>query len=169
VQGVPKSGAGDRTVALDAGTVADIRRHRREQATERENAAGAVGSGFEFTDEHGAPLHPADVTRAFHVIAYLAGLPPVRLHDLRHGAATLLLAAGYDMKVVQGTLGLSSITVAADTYTSVLPPARPPVGRGRRRPHPPGSGPDTATPTTAGGSSRARTPTVRPASRLCDE
>ena len=121
VQGVPKSGAGDRTVALDAGTVADIRRHRREQAAERENAAGAAGSGFEFTDEHGAPLHPADVTCAFHVIAYLAGLPPVRLHDLRHGAATLLLVAGYDMKVVQETLGLSSITVAADTYTSVLP------------------------------------------------
>ena len=57
----------------------------------------------------------------FHMIAYLAGLPPIRLHDLRHGAATLLLAAGHDMKVVQETLGLSSITIAADTYTSVLP------------------------------------------------
>ena len=50
------------------------------------------------------------------MIAYLAGLPPVRLHDLRHGAATLLLAAGHDMKVVQATLGLSSITIAGDTY-----------------------------------------------------
>ena len=57
----------------------------------------------------------------FQLIAYLAGLPPIRLHDLRHGAATLLLAAGHDMKVVQETLGLSSITIAADTYTSVLP------------------------------------------------
>src|ERR1700743_3427476 len=55
------------------------------------------------------------------MIAYLAGLPPIRLHDLRHGAATLLLAAGHDMRVVQETLGLSSITIAADTYTSVLP------------------------------------------------
>ena len=55
------------------------------------------------------------------MLAYLAGLPPIRLHDLRHGAATLLLAAGHDMKVVQETLGLSSITIAADTYTSVLP------------------------------------------------
>jgi integrase len=50
-----------------------------------------------------------------------AGLPPIRLHDLRHGAATLLLAAGHDMKMVQEILGLSSITIAADTYTSVLP------------------------------------------------
>jgi integrase len=122
VQGAPKSDAGDRTVALDTVTVADIRRHRREQDTEREKAGDAwAGSGFEFTDEHGGPLHPADVTYAFHMIAYLAGLPPVRLHDLRHGAATLLLAAGHGMKVVQQTLGLSSITIAGDTYTSVLP------------------------------------------------
>jgi integrase len=122
VQGAPKSDAGDRTVALDTVTVADIRRHRREQDTEREKAGDAwVSSGFEFTDEQGCPLHPADVTYAFHMIAYLAGLPPVRLHDLRHGAATLLLAAGHGMKVVQETLGLSSITLAGDTYTSVLP------------------------------------------------
>ena len=122
VQGAQKSDAGDRTVALDTVTVADIRRHRREQDTEREKAGDAwAGSGFEFTDEHGGPLHPADVTYAFHMIACLAGLPPVRLHDLRHGPATLLLAAGHGMKVVQATLGLSSITIAGDTYTSVLP------------------------------------------------
>lgn len=50
-----------------------------------------------------------------------AGLPPNRLHDLRRGAASFLLAAGYDMKVVQETLRLSSITSAADIYTSLLP------------------------------------------------
>jgi integrase len=122
VQGVPKSDAGERTVALDTDTVADIAAWRREQDTEKEAAGDAwSGSGFEFTDETGSPLHPATVTDAFHLIAYLAGLPPIRLHDLRHGAATLLLAAGHDMKVVQETLGLSSITIAADTYTSVLP------------------------------------------------
>jgi integrase len=44
-----------------------------------------------------------------------------RTHDLRHGAATLALAAGVDMKVVQAMLRHSSITVTADTYTSVLP------------------------------------------------
>lgn len=120
--GRAKSDAGDRTVALDAETVADLRRHRREQDIERKNAGDDWNdSGFEFTDEQGGRLHPADVTYAFHMIAYLAGLSPIRLHDLRHGAATLLLAAGYDLKVVQETLGLSSITIAADTYTSVLP------------------------------------------------
>jgi len=48
-------------------------------------------------------------------------MPPVRLHDLRHGAATLALAAGVDLRVVQDMLGHSSIVLTADTYTSVLP------------------------------------------------
>ncbi|MFI9593775.1 tyrosine-type recombinase/integrase [Nonomuraea sp. NPDC052265] len=60
-------------------------------------------------------------------LAYLAGLPPIRLHDLRHGAASLMLAAGVEMKVVQETLGHTSSAFTADTYTSVYPqPRRPP-------------------------------------------
>ena len=51
------------------------------------------------------------------------GLPPVRLHDLRHGAATLAHAAGADLKDIQEMLGHSSITITADTYTSLLPEA----------------------------------------------
>jgi len=121
-QGAPKSDAGERQVALDADTAACIRAHRQRQDKERKEAGDAwTDSGFEFTSPGGTPLHPAHVTDMFEQIAYLAGLPPIRLHDLRHGAATLLLAAGHDMKVVQETLGLSSITIAADTYTSVLP------------------------------------------------
>ena len=121
-QGAPKSEAGERQVALDAHTVQVIRGHRRRQ-DEGKQAAGNdwADSGFEFTNDDGSPLHPAAVTGTFEQLAYLAGLPPVRLHDLRHGAATLLLAAGHHMKVVQETLGLSSITIAADTYASVLP------------------------------------------------
>ncbi|MEV4318848.1 tyrosine-type recombinase/integrase [Actinocrispum sp. NPDC049592] len=47
--------------------------------------------------------------------------PPIRLHDLRHGAATLELAAGVDMKMVQEMLRHSSITVTSDMYTNLLP------------------------------------------------
>src|SRR5260221_3066697 len=50
-----------------------------------------------------------------------SGLPPVTLHGLRHGAATLALAAGTDLKVVQDQLGHSTVVLTADTYTSVLP------------------------------------------------
>lgn len=49
----------------------------------------------------GQAVHPADVTDHFQHLARQAGLPPIRLHDLRHGAATLALAAGVDMKTVQ--------------------------------------------------------------------
>jgi len=48
-------------------------------------------------------------------------LPPIRLHDLRHGAASLALQAGVDLKVVSDQLGHSSIVLTADTYVSVLP------------------------------------------------
>jgi len=48
-------------------------------------------------------------------------MPPIRLHDLRHGAATLALAAGVELKVVQEMLAHSSIVLTADAYTSVLP------------------------------------------------
>jgi integrase len=113
--------AGERHVALDTRTVTLIRAHRAREDRARPGAHADEGPQFEFTSEDGAPLHPASVTALFEMLAYLAGLPPIRLHDLRHGAAALLLAAGHHMKVVQETLGLSSITIAADTYTSVLP------------------------------------------------
>jgi hypothetical protein len=66
-------------------------------------------------------VHPDYVTRHFARLVAAAELPPIRVHDLRHGAATLALASGAAMKVVQEMLGHSSITITSDTYTSVLP------------------------------------------------
>jgi integrase len=74
-----------------------------------------------FTRENGEALHPEAVWRLFARLAPAAGLPPIRLHDLRHGAATLMLAGGAEMKLVQAVLRHSSITITSDTYTSVLP------------------------------------------------
>jgi integrase len=122
VEDDPKSEAGERTVALDAGTVSALRSYRRGQLTERLAWGPAwVDSGKVFTRENGEPLHPATITDRFHELVAAADLPPVRLHDLRHGAASLMLAAGVDLKVVQETLGHSSITLTSDTYTSVYP------------------------------------------------
>ncbi|MEC3982392.1 tyrosine-type recombinase/integrase [Amycolatopsis sp. H20-H5] len=78
-------------------------------------------SGLVFTNPDGTFLHPAYVSDVFCAIVAAAGLPPVRLHDLRHGAAMLMLAAGADLKVVQDLLGHSSITITGDTYAHVLP------------------------------------------------
>ncbi|MFG1701546.1 tyrosine recombinase XerC [Nonomuraea sp. M3C6] len=122
VQGRPKTEASDRTIALDEDTVSALRGHRKRQAAERLAAGEAwTNSGFVFTDEIGGPLHPQQVSDQFYQLAFQVGLPPVRLHDLRHGAASLMLAAGVDLKVVQETLGHVSSTFTRDTYTSVYP------------------------------------------------
>ncbi|WP_221762221.1 site-specific integrase [Nonomuraea sp. WAC 01424] len=115
-------GASVRTVALDTDTRQVLRAHRQQQRQERFAMGEAwVDSGFVFTQPDGNRLHPQHVSDQFLWLAYLAGLPPIRLHDLRHGAASLMLAAGVEMKVVQETLGHTSSAFTADTYTSVYP------------------------------------------------
>ena len=80
-----------------------------------------VPSGFVFTRVDGQPLAPEYLYRRFVALAAEHGLPPIRLHDLRHGAASLALQTGVDLKVVSDQLGHSSIVLTADTYVSVLP------------------------------------------------
>ncbi|MFJ4908818.1 tyrosine recombinase XerC [Streptomyces sp. NPDC093249] len=120
----PKTDAGARTIALDSATVDVLRRHRAQQDADREKWETAwVETGRLFTRENGELLHPGNVTRRFIELYEEIGLPPIRLHDLRHGAATLAHAAGADLKAIQEMLGHSSIAITADTYTSLLPEA----------------------------------------------
>ena len=77
-------------------------------------------TGLVFTAGDGRPLVPDHVSRLFARLIKEADLPPIRLHDLRHGAATLALAGGANLKVVSEMLGHSTIAITADTYTSVL-------------------------------------------------
>jgi integrase len=123
--GAPKTSAGERVIGLDPGTVTVLRAHRRRQRAQRLAAGPAwTDTGHVFTRPDGHPWHPADVTDAFTAAAAAAGLPPIRLHDLRHGTATHALAAGIDIKVVQEILGHSSSVITRDTYTSVLDEAK---------------------------------------------
>src|SRR5262249_28540694 len=107
---------------LDAETAAVLRAHRSRQRRER-LAAGTnwTHTGLVFTTDTGQPLHPAEVTDHFHHLATQAGLPPIRLHDLRHGTATMGLAAGVQMKVISKRLRHSSPTFTAKFYGDVLP------------------------------------------------
>ncbi|MGH3720552.1 MAG: tyrosine-type recombinase/integrase [Pseudonocardiaceae bacterium] len=120
--GEPKSDASGRVVSLDTDTTTVLRAHRaRQNLARRALGESWVDSGLVFTDTDGSPLHPAKVTTRFQDLITEARLPPIRLHDLRHGAATLTLATGADLKIVQDLLGHSSITITADTYAHVLP------------------------------------------------
>jgi integrase len=113
----PKTAASRRLIPLDEVTVAML------CGLERSMASRGAG-GHVFTDSRGRPLRPGHVTNTFRAQVTASGLPPVRLHDLRHGAATLALAAGVDLKTVQDMLGHSTIVTTADIYTSVLPQVR---------------------------------------------
>ncbi|WP_329119323.1 tyrosine-type recombinase/integrase [Streptomyces sp. NBC_01465] len=118
----PKTDSGFRVVALDDDTVEVLERHRKQQDADREEWATAwVDTGLVFTQADGSWLHPGKVTDLFERLVAASGLPPIRLHDLRHGAATLMLAAGIDVKIVSDTLGHSDTRITRDIYQSVLP------------------------------------------------
>jgi integrase len=112
----PKSESGKRAVPLPEIVVRALRAWRRRQAAEQLALGGAWSdTGLVFTREDGRGLTGQWVSVRFETLAYRAGLPPVRFHDLRHGAASLLKAAGYDTKFISAILGhsRSSFTDAA--------------------------------------------------------
>ncbi len=77
-------------IALDRTTVTVLRRHHAAQQAERTATGdGYRDSGYVFTGLNGDPMVPDRLTRHFRQLSDEAGLPPVRLHDLRHGTATL--------------------------------------------------------------------------------
>ncbi len=122
VELAPKSAASRRMLVLDHTTTGVLRRHQWHQQKEAESHGRVWDArGFVFTAVRGGPLAPQRLSRLFRKLNTESGLPPVRLHDLRHGAATLALAAGVELKVVQAMLGHASIVLTADTYSSVLP------------------------------------------------
>jgi integrase len=121
-EGDPKTEAGWRTIALDKQTVKVLRNHQRSQRLEHDARSGMWNeTGYVFTTPPGDPLHPDYITRRFVRLLAMTDLPPIRLHDLRHGAACLAHVAGADMKTLQHRLGHASIAVTADIYTTVLP------------------------------------------------
>ncbi|MEV2279483.1 tyrosine-type recombinase/integrase [Nocardiopsis sp. NPDC049922] len=118
----PKSAAGQRAITLDKDTVKVLRSWKRFQNEARLAAGqGWRGSGLVFTQSDGSGWHPGEVTRWFNRIARAAGLPPIHLHGLRHGAASLALAAGADVKVVSTELGHATTHFTQDTYQTVFP------------------------------------------------
>lgn len=116
--------SGVRRVPLDAATIDVLEAHRQQQDAEAAQAR-AVGvwtaSGLVFTREDGRWLRPDWVSHEFQRMISVAGVPALRLHDLRHTSASLALAAGVPMKVVSARLGHSSLAITADLYTHVSP------------------------------------------------
>jgi integrase len=144
----PKSEAGIRVIPLPGEVVTALRAWRKQQSADR-LAWGPdwPDSGVVFTREDGAPVPPQWLSVRFETLAYRAGLPPVRFHDLRHGAASLCKAAGLDTKFISALLGHSRTSFTDATYVLVFPevakaaaesaaaavPRRARAGEGRER------------------------------------
>lgn len=120
-----KAEASENWVRLEAEVMGTLRAWRGEQLEERMRWGAAwADTGYVFTREDGKPWHPAYVTQRFERLAWREDMPPIRLHDLRHGAATLALAAGKSMKEVSVMMRHSSERITSDIYASVLPELR---------------------------------------------
>jgi len=122
--GEPKTTRSRRNIPLPFSVVRDLREHKRRQAEERLKAGAKYQTlDIVFATNEGGPLSPQNLFRRhFRPIMRKAGLSEaIRMYDLRHSCATLLLAAQENPKVVSERLGHASITLTLDTYSHVLP------------------------------------------------
>lgn len=117
-----KTNKSRRRVALDGATVEVLRAHQERQAVDRKAAGSAwQDTGLVFTLEDGSAIHPDRFSRWFSRLVDVAGLPHIRLHDLRHTHATLALQAGVHPKVVSERLGHATVGITLDLYSHVSP------------------------------------------------
>ena len=117
----PKSNQA-RTVHLDHDTLAQLEAHRARQVQEQE----AWGPSYKVNDlafrrEDGSPVLAGSFSKHFSKMVREAGLPPIRLHDLRHTHASIALHAGVPIKVVSDRLGHADPAFTLRLYAHVLP------------------------------------------------
>lgn len=118
----PKTNRSRRTVYLASGAVRALRQHRtRQQETYVCNGVPWSEDALVFSTQTARPLEPRNVRHSLRRALTAAELPLIRVHDLRHTAASYLLSIGTHPKVVQELLGHSSVLLTLDTYSHVLP------------------------------------------------
>lgn len=125
----PKTSRSRRALRLPAPLVESLRAHRARQNEQRLAFGPGWGGHWAahdlvFTNSVGGPLDPDRVNRQIQLLTDEAGLGRWTPHELRHSAASLLLAQGVPLKTVSETLGHSSIRVTADVYGHLLDDAR---------------------------------------------
>lgn len=116
-----KTASSRRTIDLDEQTMAMLRRHRRQQLEERMASGRRGDDGFVFARPDGTPIHPDLISQTFQRFMAQIDLPKIRLHDLRHTHATILLQQNIHPKVVSERLGHSSIAFTMTVYQHVMP------------------------------------------------
>jgi integrase len=106
-------------VALPAFASQALRDHRTAQLAERLAAGVPTGEGLVFVTARGWPVHQGEVRDQLHKALERAGLPKMRFHDLRHGVASLLAAAGVHPRVIQAYLRHANVAISMNVYAHV--------------------------------------------------
>lgn len=156
--GPPKTRAGQRFIPIDAGTLALLQAHRDRQARCRGQVAGdyqeddlVVATGV------GTPPHPRNLNRSCDRLQAQAGIPRIKLHEIRHTHGSLLREAGADIRLIADRLGHSQASFTAQVYVHARAEAqRPPVDTLAQRVRPVGDTEGTCG--EAGVSPRSRKP-----------
>jgi integrase len=120
--GEPKTTQGRRSIALDSGTIAALRQHRKAMLEERMLVGPDFSDeGLVFHEPDGSRLRPNAVSARFVRRVGQHGLPGLTVHGLRHTWATLALEQGIHPRVVQERLGHSTIAITLGIYSHVSP------------------------------------------------
>ncbi|HEV3266880.1 MAG TPA: tyrosine-type recombinase/integrase [Acidimicrobiales bacterium] len=120
-----KTSLSRRAVNLPEPMLKALLTHEERQEAERDWLGDSwIDSGYIFTSSVGTPIDPRNLYREFQAICRSAGLGDWHPHELRHSAASLMLAQGVKIQVVSQVLGHSSIRMTADVYGHILDPDR---------------------------------------------
>ncbi|MGO9028636.1 MAG: tyrosine-type recombinase/integrase [Acidimicrobiales bacterium] len=123
--GEVKTATSRRSVNLPEPVVKSLRRHKSRQAKERRIAGSSwTDMDLVFPNEVGTPIDPSNFRRDFNAACERAGLGHWHPHELRHSAASLMLAQNVPLEVVADILGHSSIRMTADVYGHIRSPQR---------------------------------------------
>lgn len=115
-----KTDYSENPVDLAASCIEALRKHQLEQEREKKDA-GYMDQGLIFADQHGGPIRRNYVaSQVFQPTLKRAGLPKIRLHDLRHTCASLLINQGESPKYVQRQMRHTSIQITFDRYGHLL-------------------------------------------------
>ncbi len=117
-----KSARSRRQLALDRYTVATLTLHLRQLEQEQADwGSGYQDHGLVFCWEDGRPIYPDTITEQFNKLVDSAGLPLIKLHDLRHSYATIALRSGVHPKIVSTRLGHATVAFTLDVYSADVP------------------------------------------------
>lgn len=117
----PKTRASQRVIKLPSSCVPLLRQYRAWQAEERLRLGDQwQDNDLLFTTWNGAPIYPDTLTSWFHDFIRDNNLPKVTLHGLRHTNATLLIAAGTDLRTVSNRLGHAQTSTTANIYAHAI-------------------------------------------------